>query len=771
MAAKKNHKKSSNKGKKKDTIKNQVQAILFIAAAVFLLVCLQFTAQTGLLGTVMNLIFRTLLGEAALALPFFFIVVSLGCCWPFKIENLKNRLIGLIIVFGILVISLHLRVFLQEQVITEGKNIFYSMLELGLLQQGGGLLGALLTAVLFFLFRDLGSYIIIISLGLIALLLMTNSSLLELLVGVRNIFTFLFNSLKNLIRVEEKKETVKENSYTIKEYSNFSLPVEEESNNAGEKEEKEEKNGLLLFPGREKYLNVREEVSAEPEIDEDKDMNVPHQHLTEETPVSITQSIVENNGPYEGYKIPPLDLLTKVNRLRDYQQQKLIHERARALENTFESFGVKVRIKEVQAGPAVTRYEIQPETGVKVSKILSLSDDLALNLAASDVRIEAPIPGKAAIGIEVPNKIISLVYLREVLEDSAFQNSTSPLMTGLGKDITGGPVFADLLKMPHLLVAGSTGSGKSVCINSILCSILFKAPPWAVKFLLIDPKIVELSVYNGIPHLISPVVTEAKKASLALRAMVKEMERRYELFAQSGVRDIAKYNESHGSLPFIVVVIDELADLMMVAPSEVEDSIVRLSQMARAAGIHLVIATQRPSVDVITGLIKANITSRIAFAVSSQIDSRTILDTGGAEKLLGRGDMLYHPIGLHKMLRVQGAFLSESDIVKVVDFIKQQESPLYQHSFLTEEANEEMVEEDTDNLLPEAIDLILTTGHASISLVQRRFRIGYNRAARIIDDMERLGIIGKFEGSKPRQVLVRAEQVQSILDGKIRTKN
>lgn len=770
MAVKKTNKKINTTEKKKtDAIGSQIKAILFIAAAVFLFVCLQFTDKTGFSGTVIHLIFKTLFGEAAIALPFFFLIVSLGYFLPYKIENLKNRLTGLAIVFGLLVISLHLRAFLQGPVAAGWKNIFFSMTELGLLQQGGGLLGALMTTVLFFLFKDLGSYIIITALGLIALLLMTNNSFRELFEGVRGIFGLFGRFFQNFSRVlnytEEKKETIKESGYTIKDYTTFK-PVEEEGMQGADVSDKE-KNGLIIFPAREEFKN--EEINKEADINNEKSTSL--NFSPEETPATISRSIIENNEPYEGYKIPPLDLLTKVNRLRDYQQQKLIHERAKALESTFESFGVKVRIKEVQAGPAVTRYEIQPETGVKVSKILSLSDDLALNLAASDVRIEAPIPGKAAIGIEVPNKIISLVYLREVLEDSTFQNSTSPLITGLGKDITGVPVFADLIKMPHLLVAGSTGSGKSVCINSILCSILFKAPPWDVKFLLIDPKIVELSVYNGIPHLISPVVTEAKKASQALRAMVKEMERRYELFAQSGVRDIAKYNEMYDSLPYIVVVIDELADLMMVAPSEVEDSIVRLSQMARAAGIHLVIATQRPSVDVITGLIKANITSRIAFAVSSQIDSRTILDTGGAEKLLGRGDMLYHPIGLHKMLRVQGAFISENDIVKVVDFIKQQESPLYQHSFLTEESAEEMVEEDTDILLPEAIDLILETGHASISLIQRRFRIGYNRAARIIDDMERLGIVGKFEGSKPRQVLVRADQVKGILEGRIKANN
>ncbi len=776
MAAKKPKKRNGNEKKPKDTIQNQVRAILFIGAAVFLFVCIQFTDQTGLLGTAMSLVFRTFLGEAALALPFFFLVVSLGYFWPYRIDNLKNRLIGLIIVFGILTISLHLRVFLQVPAAAGGKGIFSAMLELGLLRQGGGLLGAILTAALFFLFKDLGSYIVIISLGLIALLLMTNSSLMELFAGLRSTLGFLFRHLKNFSRVlsygEEKKETKKENSYKIKDYANFSV-AKERREKKGKREQ--EDNGMAIFPVGDEPVHEEEYIAGLTINDTKKEIPAGEDGLPgsppEEIPASLAVSMPGSDEYYDGYEIPPLDLLTKVNKLKDYQQQKLIHERASALENTFESFGVKVRIKEVQAGPAVTRYEIQPETGVKVSKILSLSDDLALNLAAPDVRIEAPIPGKAAIGIEVPNKIISLVYLREVLEDSSFLSSTSPLITGLGKDITGVPVFADLLKMPHLLVAGSTGSGKSVCINSILCSILLKVPPWAVKFLLIDPKIVELSVYNGIPHLISPVVTEAKKAALALRAMVKEMERRYELFAQSGVRDIAKYNETYDLLPYIVVVIDELADLMMVSPSEVEDSIVRLSQMARAAGIHLVIATQRPSVDVITGLIKANITSRIAFAVSSQIDSRTILDTGGAEKLLGRGDMLYHPIGLHKLLRVQGAFISENDILKVVDYIKQQESPLYQHSFLTEEeTSEEIAEEKTDILLPEATDLILDVGYASISLIQRRFRIGYNRAARIIDDLERFGIVGKFEGSKPRQVIVRAEQARGILEGRIKPK-
>ena len=610
------------------------------------------------------------------------------------------------------------------------------------------------------------------------MLLITNSSIVEIFSGFFKyssvILSFSGRLGKNIIGFFPQGEKIAGSSsskkYPVKKYDDYvTIPsVEEKEENAG---------GFL----EKKYNNFNNEaiqqtiLTAEEVLSED----VPAEGV--EANGSLNNLIGENKT-LEDYKIPPLNLLVKVNKLRDYQQQKVIQERAKSLESTFDSFGVNVKIKEIQAGPAVTRFEIQPETGVKVSKILSLSDDLALNLAAPDVRIEAPIPGKAAIGIEVPNKIISLVYLRDVLEDPFFYSSASPLTVGLGKDIAGSAVFADLLKMPHLLIAGSTGSGKSVCINALISSILFKATPWEVKLLLIDPKLVELSIYNGIPHLISPVITEPKKASMALRSMVKEMERRYDLFARQGVRDISRYNELLRSsvkrenssipedcraeelLPYIVVVIDELADLMMVAPAEVEDSIVRLSQMSRAAGIHLVIATQRPSVDIITGLIKANITSRIAFAVSSQIDSRTILDLGGAEKLLGRGDMLYYPIGVHKPLRVQGAYISERDIIKLVEYIRQQESPLYQQSFFTEEVSEVNIkEEKNDPLLPEAVELVLQTGHASISLIQRRFRVGYARAARLVDDLERLGVVGKFEGSKPRKVLMNMEQAAVLL--------
>ncbi|HSO58669.1 MAG TPA: DNA translocase FtsK, partial [Paenisporosarcina sp.] len=445
-------------------------------------------------------------------------------------------------------------------------------------------------------------------------------------------------------------------------------------------------------------------------------------------------------------------------------EYSLIQANAKKLEQTFQSFGVKARVTQVHLGPAVTKYEVLPDTGVKVSKIVSLSDDLALALAARDIRIEAPIPGKSAIGIEVPNQEVAIVSLREVLDAKENNKPDSKLMIGLGRDITGQAVLAELNKMPHLLVAGSTGSGKSVCINGIIVSIIMRAKPHEVKMMMIDPKMVELNVYNGIPHLLAPVVTDPRKASQALKKVVSEMERRYDLFSHTGMRNIEGYNEhirkwneeneeKHPKLPYIVVIVDELADLMMVASNDVEDSITRLAQMARAAGIHLIIATQRPSVDVITGVIKANIPSRIAFAVSSSIDSRTILDMGGAEKLLGRGDMLFLAAGASKPVRVQGAFLSDQEVEKVVEFAIAQQKAQYQEEMIPTEIEEVSRDEETDELYEEAVQLVTDMQTASVSLLQRRFRVGYSRAARMIDQMEMRGVVGGYEGSKPRQVL------------------
>lgn len=443
-------------------------------------------------------------------------------------------------------------------------------------------------------------------------------------------------------------------------------------------------------------------------------------------------------------------------------------EGAKKLEDTLKSFGVEARVINISRGPAVTRYEIQPSPGVKVSKIVNLSDDIALNLAAAGVRIEAPIPGKAAVGIEVPNKEMSAVLLKDILESKEFSNHPSKLAFSVGKDISGETVVADIGKMPHLLVAGATGSGKSVCINSLIMSILFKASPEEVKLLMVDPKVVELGIYNGIPHLLIPVVTDPKKAAGALNWAVQEMVNRYKLFADKGVRDLKGYNamlkanDEQGILPQVVIIVDELADLMMVAPNDVEDAICRLAQMARAAGMHLVIATQRPSVDVITGVIKANIPSRISFAVSSQVDSRTILDMSGAEKLLGRGDMLFYPVGEPKPLRVKGSFVSDSEVEKVVEYIKTQGYSNYDENIIEKINDHSTGNEDNsgdnDELLNQAIDMVVEAGQASVSLVQRKFKVGYSRAARIIDQMEARNIVGRFEGSKPRQVLISKQQ-------------
>ncbi|MFC4103506.1 FtsK/SpoIIIE family DNA translocase [Paenibacillus xanthanilyticus] len=464
------------------------------------------------------------------------------------------------------------------------------------------------------------------------------------------------------------------------------------------------------------------------------------------------------------YQLPPFSLLSKPTGGGRGGEGLEANDARRKLEATLESFGVKAKVLDVVRGPAVTRYEVQPATGVKVSRIVGLTDDIALALAAKDIRMEAPIPGKSAIGIEVPNMEVSVVTMREVMETPSFQGVNARLSIAFGRDISGQPIVGNLAKMPHLLVAGATGSGKSVCINGIITSILYKARPDEVKFLMIDPKMVELNMYNGIPHLLAPVVTDPRRASLALKKIVVEMEKRYELFSKSGTRNIEGYNTLMADnpaaiLPFIVVIVDELADLMMVAAGDVEDAITRLAQMARAAGIHLIIATQRPSVDVITGVIKANIPSRIAFGVSSQVDSRTILDMVGAEKLLGRGDMLFLPVGMSKPIRVQGAFLSDAEVEAVVNFSRGQAEAEYKEDLVPElDESDSEQDEQLDELFDQAVRIVLEAKQASVSLLQRRMRVGYNRAARLIDQMEAKAVIGPYEGSKPREVLMSLDQ-------------
>ena len=483
--------------------------------------------------------------------------------------------------------------------------------------------------------------------------------------------------------------------------------------------------------------------------------------------------------PPKPYCYPSLNLFNASRPEDEAGAVKEMKKNADILVNTLDSFGVKTKILDICRGPSVTRYELQPQAGIKVSRITSLADDIALNLATAGVRIEAPIPGKPAVGIEVPNKIRSTVSIRTVFESQNYINMRSPLTMALGKDIAGAAQVADLCKMPHLLIAGSTGSGKSVCVNSIIISFLFRSSPEDVKLILIDPKVVELAEYNGIPHLLMPVVTEPRKAAGALGASVAEMERRYKLFAENNVREIKAYNKLAAQnpalehMPYIAIVIDELADLMMVAGKEVEDYICRIAQKARAAGIHLIVATQRPSVDVITGLIKANIPSRIAFAVSSQIDSRTILDTAGAEKLLGYGDMLFLPVGAAKPTRVQGTFVTDEEIGAVLDFIKSTSDAQYDEEMIAEMERRAVAEKGSkkggdeeesggtlDPMFEQAVECVIEAGQASTSLLQRRCKLGYARAARIMDQMEQEKIIGPYEGAKPRSVLLTLSQWQ-----------
>ena len=481
----------------------------------------------------------------------------------------------------------------------------------------------------------------------------------------------------------------------------------------------------------------------------------------------------------EHYEYPPIEILSVGEKSATKGSAKTLTENAAKLQKTLFSFGVSAKVQDVSVGPTITRYELKPAEGTRVSKIANLADDIALNLAAETIRIEAPIPGKQAVGIEVPNETKESVHLREVIDSDEFLNNKSKLSIALGKDVSGKTVVADIAKMPHVLIAGSTGSGKSVCINTIITSIVYNAKPSEVKLVMVDPKVVELSVYNGIPHLLIPVVTDPKKAAGALAWAVIEMDERYNKFAQKGVRDLKGYNKAiekeneNAKLPQIVIIIDELADLMMVAAKEVEEAICRLAQKARAAGMHLVIATQRPSVDVITGLIKANVPSRISFAVSSQVDSRTILDCAGAEKLLGKGDMLFYPVGATKPQRIQGAFVSDDEVEKIVDFIKSNAGEVVYNNDIIEtiensnKSDKEILEGDAsdntcDPLLNEAIETVVETGQASTSFIQRRFKVGYARAGRIIDQMEERGIISGYQGSKPREVLMSKERWEEL---------
>ncbi|WJE17523.1 DNA translocase FtsK [Halobacillus sp. ACCC02827] len=686
----------------------------------------------------------------------FFLVVGIYLMvkrkWP---TFLHRRLAGMYILLISLLLFTHLETLSAE--LGSGNGSILSMTwerltammrgEASFYTVGGGLIGAVLLSITYYLFSGVGTAIAAFFLFIVGLIFVSEWSIGEF-------FSKLGKKLKVIGKdqVERLKQAKEEKK---------SLPVKE-------KEDVEE---TVVYEMNEEKVEPEElETSEEPIIqDFTEHARKTDKPSSESKPAKDPDDVqLETSMPTAelenvDYQLPSLELLDEPSSTPQTQGRSHIQATVKKLEKTFHSFGVKAKVTKVHVGPAVTKYEVYPDVGVKVSKIVNLNDDLALALAAKDIRIEAPIPGKSAVGIEVPNKEVSMVSLREVLETGK-SKPESKLSFALGRDISGEAVMSELNKMPHLLVAGATGSGKSVCINGIITSILMRAKPHEVKMMMIDPKKVELNVYNGIPHLLAPVVTDPKKASRALKKVVAEMERRYDLFSDSATRNIEGYNEyirrqnqnaeeEQPQLPYIVVLVDELADLMMVASNEVEDAITRLAQMARAAGIHLIIATQRPSVDVITGVIKANIPSRIAFSVSSQTDSRTILDSGGAEKLLGRGDMLFTPVGSNKPTRVQGAFLSDDEVERVVGFCVEQQKAQYQDEMIPEEESEVKQEVD-DDLYPEAVQMVIEMQSASVSMIQRRFRVGYTRAARLIDAMEDNGIVGPYEGSKPRAVLV-----------------
>ncbi len=701
-------------------LKYELFGIVLVTMGILAFISL-FGLNTGPVGSFIERMQKYIFGVGAPIVPVVLFIIGSRYIYTRKEIIFSIRFWGLSLLYVLfLAIFHHFRIPANQEILPQN------------LVPGGGLIGGMTLFALRKLFGVDGSIIVLAALSACAIIITT---------------TWSFSKL--LLRAKEKAIESIQNARE-------SLAASRAENYA-----KDEKNETIhcspVFYNQEKDLNVHmgtdeavtEKLVLQPDVEEYAVKN----HSAEIDPTI--------------YSLPPFALLKKSNKSKQMKPAKEVSDNAHILEDTLESFGVSVKIINVCQGPAVTRYELAPAPGIKVSKIVGLADDLALKLAATGVRIEAPIPGKAAIGIEVPNKDVAGVHLREVLESEQFKKNGSRLIVALGKDIAGQPIIADLAKMPHLLVAGATGSGKSVCINTLITSILFRAYPNEVKFVLIDPKVVELSNYNGIPHLLTPVVTDAKKAASALNWAVQEMERRYAVFATAGVRDVSRYNEVSGngsdSLPQIVIIIDELADLMMAAPVDVEDAICRLAQKARAAGLHLVLATQRPSVDVITGTIKANVPSRISFAVSSQIDSRTILDMAGAEKLLGKGDMLFYPVGAAKPLRVQGAFIADSEVEALVEYIKHQGSPEYTDGITTCELSNNVVRQEQeqyeDELLEEAVRMVLETGQASVSMLQRKFRVGYTRAARLIDTMEEMKIVGPNIGSKAREILMTSDQV------------
>ncbi len=794
-------------------LRDEIIAIFVIGICIFSMLSM-YLKLGGVAGEYLSDFLFGIFGFVAFLIP----VIVLAAT-AYKIANKNNkRLHHKLILISLLIFAIASFIHViytkgsQINIYLMGKSMFFPALKnyfmiSGNAKAGGGLAGGLIGDLFVIILGKTGSMLILFLINLSLLVLLTEKSFFEIIkkvsVKLHLIGKTTYNSGKEQINEkklkyqnnkkekiqEREQETVSEryerqnNRSDIKPFNMLdkSLIYDDEASKAKESdisatinqeasidiEAADDFNEAL----REKSLDAQNKKdSIQISFFEEKDSKKQEKIKIDKQDIEKFKEEIKIPVSKSLYEFPPLQLLKDNPNSGVKSSSELLQKNAEKLEQTLNSFGVQARVVNVSYGPTVTRYELQPEQGVKVSKIVNLSDDIALNLAASGIRIEAPIPGKALVGIEVPNKEVSSVYIKEVIDNEKFKRFPSKIAFALGKDISGETIVADIARMPHMLISGSTGSGKSVCINTLITSILYKASPNEVKLLMIDPKVVELKVYNGIPHLLIPVVTDPKKAAGALYWAVQEMSERYQLFANSNVRDLSGYNkyaemEGLNKLPQIVIVVDELADLMQVAAKDVEDAICRLAQMARAAGIHLILATQRPSVDVITGIIKANIPSRIAFAVSSGVDSRTIIDMNGAEKLVGKGDMLYYPVGLPKPIRVQGAFISDKEVEKVVEFLKASQKPNYDKSILEQISNEDKNDTqsngdtaDNDSLFEEALELVIEKEKASASMIQRRFRVGYNRAARIVDQLYEAGYIGPEEGSKPRKVNVSMDE-------------
>lgn len=760
--------------KKKKNYSTEVLGIFIIFISVLAI------GEFGFVGQFFANIIRIFVGETFQLLTV--LIGILGIHYLFRGDSPKvntKRFFGGTLLFVSLLVWLHLKVF--APIMTADINIISATWRniMSLFRDttnapdiGGGMIGAFLYAASFFLFSNIGTYLFIALLVFFGIMSIGHFSYKTFfskigegmkltLKWIKDLFVKGKNSIQKNIEFdsqETKKKKPKKPKAKISEAT-------KKENKSKEKQEQERPNPVPIEGMKQTSLPIGDVTYPEQEEEEEID----------DDPENLEINFVSDEEN-ESYKLPPFSLLDKHAAPEQSDEYSIIERNIKVLEETFESFGVDAKVVKANLGPAVTKYEIQPATGVKVSRIVNLTDDIALSLAAKDIRMEAPIPGKALIGIEVPNSEINIVYYNEVMRDLDQVGTGHPLEVPLGKDISGNVAVANLSRMPHLLVAGATGSGKSVAINVIISSLLMRTKPHEVKMMLIDPKMVELNTYDGIPHLLTPVVTKPKKAARALQNVVDEMEKRYELFAMSGTRNIESYNEQvqlmknsgddnvPAKLPYIVVVVDELADLMMVAAKEVEDSIIRLAQMARAAGIHMILATQRPSVDVITGLIKANVPSRVAFATSSGTDSRTILDQNGAEKLLGRGDMLFLPMGANKTLRVQGAYISDSEVEAITEFVKNQQDPNYVEEMIPNEEPKVGDGGSSDELYDEAFSIVKELETASISLLQRRLRIGYNRAANLMDDLEANGIVGAQDGSKPREVLIASPDEEELFE-------